>query len=45
LTTILGATVGANLALLVLDISWDRKARDRFAATDAKSLQAHPTTG
>ena len=32
LTTIVGATAGANLALLTLDIAWDRRAHDRFAA-------------
>jgi hypothetical protein len=45
LTAILGATVGANLILLVLDIAWDRQARDRFAATNAKdTLEARPST-
>jgi hypothetical protein len=39
-TTILGATVGANLTLLVLDIVWDRRARDRFAAADAREALA-----
>jgi hypothetical protein len=46
ITTILGATVGANLILLVLDIAWDRQARDRFAEAGAKeALEAHPSTG
>ena len=46
ITTILGATVGANLILLVLDIAWDRQARDRFAEADAKEpLEAHPSIG
>jgi hypothetical protein len=45
LTAILGATVGANLILLVLDIAWDRQARDRFAATNARdTLEARPST-
>jgi hypothetical protein len=35
LTTILGAVVGGNLALLVLDITWDRQARVPFAAPRA----------
>jgi hypothetical protein len=40
---IVGATVGANLALVALDIVWDRQARDRLAATDAKqALEARP---
>jgi hypothetical protein len=45
-TTIVGAAVGGNLTLLALDIAWDRRARDRFAATDTKErLEAHPSTG
>ncbi|MFL6018833.1 MAG: hypothetical protein ACJ74V_15010, partial [Gaiellaceae bacterium] len=45
-TAIVGAAVGANLVLLVLDIAWDRRARDRFAATTAKEiLEARPSTG
>ena len=45
-TTIVGATVGANLTLLVLDIRWDRRARDRFAARDAReTLAAQPSIG
>jgi pimeloyl-ACP methyl ester carboxylesterase len=45
LSAILGATVGANLILLVLDIVWDRQARDRFAATNARdTLEARPST-
>lgn len=32
ITTIIGAAVGANLALLALDIEWDRSSRSRFAA-------------
>jgi pimeloyl-ACP methyl ester carboxylesterase len=46
ITTIVGATVGANLTLLVLDIAWDRQAHDRFAQTNAKeTLEARPSTG
>jgi len=45
-TSIVGATVGANLTLLVLDIRWDRRARDRFAARGAKeTLAAQPSIG
>ena len=29
ITTIVGAAIAANLALIVLDIRWDRSARDR----------------
>jgi pimeloyl-ACP methyl ester carboxylesterase len=43
---IVGATVGANLALLGLDIVWDRQARDLRAATAAgEPLEASPSTG
>jgi pimeloyl-ACP methyl ester carboxylesterase len=43
---IVGAAVGANLILLALNISWDRRVRDRFVETDAKeSLEARPSTG
>jgi pimeloyl-ACP methyl ester carboxylesterase len=46
ITTIVGATVGSNLILLVLDIAWDRQARDRFVETSAKErLEARPSTG
>ncbi len=34
ITAIVGATVGANLILLALDISWDRQARDRVDETN-----------
>jgi hypothetical protein len=45
-TTIAGAALGGNLALLALDIAWDRQAHDRFAETGAvEALQARPTTG
>ena len=42
ITTIVGATAGGNLAVLALDIVWDRQARDRFATTD--TLAAQPAT-
>ena len=45
LTTIVGAAVGANLALLALDIAWDRQTRDRFAANPREALQVQPSTG
>jgi hypothetical protein len=46
LTTIVGAAVGANLALILLDIAWDRQARDRFAEARTKeTLEAHPSVG
>jgi hypothetical protein len=28
--------VGANLALIFLDVAWDRQVRDRFLETEAK---------
>lgn len=33
ITTIIGAAIGANLALIVLDITWDKSARDRSPAS------------
>jgi pimeloyl-ACP methyl ester carboxylesterase len=46
ITTIVGAAVGGNLAVLSLDIAWDWQVRDRFAATHAKeTLEARPSTG
>jgi pimeloyl-ACP methyl ester carboxylesterase len=46
LTSILGAAAAGNLALVGLDIAWDRKALDRFAERVAKeSLQARPSIG
>jgi pimeloyl-ACP methyl ester carboxylesterase len=43
---IVGATAGANLTLLALDIAWDRQVRDRLVKTDAKeTLEARPSTG
>jgi hypothetical protein len=45
-TTIVGAAVGGNLILLVLDISWDRRVRDRFAVRRAKeTLEPRPSIG
>ena len=45
-TAIVGAAVGANLALLVRDIAWEPRALDRVAEANAKEmLQAHPSTG
>jgi len=41
LATIVGAAAGANLVLLVLDIAWDRQARDRVAAA---RLEPHPAS-
>jgi uncharacterized membrane protein YeaQ/YmgE (transglycosylase-associated protein family) len=42
-TAIVGASVGANLRLILLDVAWDQQARDRFAATNAKeTLEARP---
>jgi hypothetical protein len=46
LLAIFGATAGANLILLGLNISWDRRVRDRFVETNAKEmLTARPSTG
>ena len=43
---IVGATVGANLFLLALDIAWDRQARVRLADDrPTESLEARPSTG
>ena len=44
LTAVVGATAGANLTLLVLDISRDRRARACVAAA-RESLGARPSTG
>jgi hypothetical protein len=35
ITTIVGAAAGANLAVLALDIAWDRSARERVAEPTA----------
>jgi hypothetical protein len=46
ITTIVGASVGANLTLILLDIAWDRRAHDRFAATGVnEALEVHPSVG
>jgi pimeloyl-ACP methyl ester carboxylesterase len=46
ITAIVGATVGANLTLLAVDIARDRKERDRVAGAGAKeTLDARPATG
>jgi pimeloyl-ACP methyl ester carboxylesterase len=43
---IVGATVGANLALLALDIAWDRQAHDHIVEPNAKeTLEARPSIG
>jgi pimeloyl-ACP methyl ester carboxylesterase len=43
---IVGATAGANLALLLLDIAWDRQARERSeAAATAEGLEPRASTG
>jgi pimeloyl-ACP methyl ester carboxylesterase len=43
-TAIVGAAVGANLILLVLDIAWDRQARARVETTAKETLEARPST-
>ena len=46
LLAIVGATVGANVTVLALDIAWDWQARDRFASANAKeTLEARPSVG
>ena len=43
---IVGATAGANLFLLALDIIWDRQGREHAAAEPASErLEARPSTG
>jgi hypothetical protein len=43
---IVGATAGANLFLLALDIVWDRQARVRLAdGRPTETLEARPSTG
>jgi hypothetical protein len=45
-TAIVGASVGANLALVLLDIARDRQVRAGFAATSVNdTLEARPSTG
>jgi pimeloyl-ACP methyl ester carboxylesterase len=46
LTTIVGATVGANLVLVLLDVAWDRQGHDRTAtAGAAEAVEARPSVG
>jgi hypothetical protein len=46
LVAIVGATVGANLALIGLDIVWDRQTRARSVPSGAnETLEARPSTG
>jgi pimeloyl-ACP methyl ester carboxylesterase len=46
LTTIAGATVGANLALVLLDVAWDRQRHDRSASSPAAdAIEARPSVG
>ena len=42
-TTIAGAVAGANLALIGLDIAWDRQPRARVEAKE--TLEARPVVG
>jgi pimeloyl-ACP methyl ester carboxylesterase len=42
-TAIIGAAVGANLILLILDISWDRSHRSRFLVGAEASAPTHVT--
>jgi hypothetical protein len=44
ITAIAGAAVGANLAVLGLDIAWDRQAHDRFADTASETLEVRIST-
>jgi pimeloyl-ACP methyl ester carboxylesterase len=45
-TAIVGASAGANLALILLDVAWDRQVRGRLVETEAKeTLEARPSTG
>ena len=46
LTTIVGAAVGANLVLVLLDITWDRQARERTADVGTgDALEPRPLAG
>ena len=46
LTTVAGAVAGSNLTLLVLDIAWDRQARDRVAERrDTGGAEPRPAAG
>jgi hypothetical protein len=42
ITTIVGAAVGANLGVLMLDLVWDRQPRERAAS---ELLAVRPSTG
>jgi pimeloyl-ACP methyl ester carboxylesterase/uncharacterized membrane protein YeaQ/YmgE (transglycosylase-associated protein family) len=45
-TAVVGSVVGANLLLLILDMAWDLRVRDRFAAAKAREMLApHPSSG
>ena len=44
-TAIVGAVAGANLALILLDISSARQPRERLAANAREILEARPSTG
>jgi uncharacterized membrane protein YeaQ/YmgE (transglycosylase-associated protein family) len=45
-TAIVGAVAGANLALILLDISTARSVRQRLAVADTReTMQASPSTG
>jgi hypothetical protein len=44
LLAIVGSAVGANLAVLALDIAWDRQVRDRFTADAEQIPEARPAT-
>jgi hypothetical protein len=46
ITAIVGATAVANLALIVLDLARDRRAREHMAETRVKeTLEVRPSTG
>jgi hypothetical protein len=45
LTAIVGAAVGTNLALLGLDLVWDRSSRNRFAPVGVTPAPAPATAG
>jgi hypothetical protein len=46
ITTIVGAALGANLAVLVLDIARSREVRDRVVETvPTEALEARPSAG
>ncbi|MGH3078128.1 MAG: hypothetical protein ACRDPZ_08080 [Gaiellaceae bacterium] len=40
----MGAAVGGNLTLILLDVAWDRRAHDRFAEMKSSApLEARPS--